>query len=103
MALLVAFLSCQMTDVVYEVVTKKRRYEEVAVIITLKPAMKNSHRGIQYVHCVMHKCIMVKVGEKGKAQKVCKNTANFTKSGGKFAKVGGNETFFRNRGEITNL
>ena len=29
---------------------------------------------IQYVHCVMHKCIMVKLGEKRKTQKVCKST-----------------------------
>jgi len=31
-------------------------------------------RGVQYVHCVMHKCIMVKVGGKRNTRKVCKNT-----------------------------
>ena len=33
-------------------------------------AMANICRGIQYVHCMMHKCIMVKVGE-GKTRKAC--------------------------------
>jgi len=28
--------------------------------------------GVQYVHCVMHKCIMVKLGGK-RENKVCKN------------------------------
>ena|SRR6218665_224677 len=50
-------------------------------------------RGVQYVHCVMHKCIMVKVGGEQKSQKACTKHGNFTKSGGKFGKVG-NEIFF---------
>src|SRR6218665_1126691 len=48
-------------------------------------------RCVQYVHCVLHKCVMVKAWGKRKTQKVCKKDANFTQSGGKFAKVGGNE------------
>ena len=48
-------------------------------------------RGFQYMHqfCVMRKCIMVKLGGNEK-HKVCKKHVNFTKSGQKFAKVGGN-------------
>src|SRR6218665_339559 len=34
-------------------------------------------RGVQYVHCVMHKCVMVTVGGKRKTQKVCKKNVNF--------------------------
>jgi len=30
--------------------------------------------GVQYVHCVMHTCIMVKVEGKRKTRKVWKNT-----------------------------
>src|SRR6218665_3130058 len=50
-------------------------------------------RGVQYVHCVMHKCIMVKVGrnEKHIGRKACKTY--FKKSEGKFTKVGGSEQF----------
>jgi len=47
------------------------------------------------MHCVMHKCIMVKLGGNEK-HKVCKKHKNFTKSGGKFAKVG--EYNFHERG-----
>jgi len=44
---------------------------------------------------------MVKVGGKQKSQKACTKHGNFTKSGGgKFGKVGGNERFGRNRGEL---
>src|SRR6218665_1074192 len=45
-------------------------------------------RGVQYVHCVMHKCIMVKLGGNEK-HKVCKKHVNCRKLGLKFAKVGG--------------
>jgi len=41
------------------------------------------------VHWVMHKCIMVKVGEKRNTRKVRKKQVNFLKTGGKFVKVGG--------------
>ena len=54
-------------------------------------------RGVQYLHCVMHKCIMVKLGGKQKTHEVCnlrvKNHVNFTKSEEKFGKggeIGGN-------------
>jgi len=56
-------------------------------------------RGIQYVHWVMRKCIMVKVGGKRNTHKVCKKQVNFWKtweifkSKGEiiiFAKQGGN-------------
>src|SRR6218665_3443696 len=46
-------------------------------------------RGVQYVHWVMHKCIMVKVGGKKYTRKVCKKQVNFRKTGGKIVKVGG--------------
>ena len=50
-------------------------------------------RGVQYVHvhCVTHKSFMVKVGRKRKTNNVCKKSVKLTKSGGKFAKVGGKE------------
>ena len=54
-------------------------------------------RGVQYVHCVMHKCSMDKVGGKRKTYKVCKKHVNFRKSVGiwksrgkeKFREIGG--------------
>src|SRR6218665_2078743 len=40
-------------------------------------------RGVQYVHWMMHKCIMVKVGGKRNTCKVCKkNQVNLSKSEG---------------------
>ena len=58
------------------------------------------HRGVQYVHWVMHKCIMVKVGGNEIPRKVCKKQVNLCKTEGKicqsrgeiiiFAKQGGN-------------
>ena len=47
-----------------------------------------TRRGVQYVHCVMHKCIMVKVGGGKEKHKICKKYVNLTKSGGHFFKVG---------------
>ena len=57
-------------------------------------------RRVQYVHWLMHKCIMVKVGGKRNTRKVCKKQVNLSKRGGKicesrgeiiiFAKEGGN-------------
>src|SRR6218665_4033062 len=44
-------------------------------------------RGVQYVHWVMHKCIMVKVGGKN-THKVCKKLLNLWKQGGNFGKQG---------------
>ena len=35
-----------------------------------------------YVHWVMHKCIMFKVGGKRNTRKVCKKQVNFSKTGG---------------------
>ena len=49
-------------------------------------------RGVQYVHCVMHKCIMVKVGGYEKHIKYVKHV-NFTKMSGEFAKVGEKRNF----------
>ena len=43
-------------------------------------------RGVQYVHWVMHKCIMVKVGGKRNTHKVCKKQVNFSKTGGNLSK-----------------
>jgi len=59
--------------------------------------------GVQYVHCVMHKCIMVKVGGKRNTRKVCKKHVNFAKTRGKFRKAGGKETFLRNRGKCMEI
>ena len=51
-------------------------------------------RGVQYMHCVMHKCIMVKVGGTRKSQKACTTHGNLTKSGRiwqkHFFEIGGN-------------
>src|SRR6218665_366676 len=45
-----------------------------------RPPSPPRSRGVQYVHWVMHKCIMVKVG--GDTCKVCKRLFNFGKTGG---------------------
>ena len=47
------------------------------------------HRGVQGVHWVMHKRIMVKVGGKRNTRKVCKKQVNLSKTEGEFVKVGG--------------
>ena len=57
--------------------------------------------GVQYAHWVMHKCIMVKVGGKRNTQKACKTQVNFSKTGGKFLKVGGNNNFRETEGKCT--
>jgi len=44
---------------------------------------------------------MVKLGGKRKTQKVCKRHVNFTKSGWKIAKVGGNNNFPEIGGKCT--
>ena len=57
------------------------------IIQNIKEIERNSKsRSDQYVHCVMHKCIMVKVGGKLETQKVFKKHAKIR---GKFAKVEG--------------
>src|SRR6218665_1220775 len=60
-----------------------------------------THRGVQYVHWVMHKCIIVKVGGKRNTRKVRKKQVNCSKTGGKFFKVGGNNNFRGTRGKCT--
>jgi len=57
-------------------------------------------RGAQYVHWVMHKCIMVKVGGEQNTRKVCKKQVNLCKTGGKFVKVGGNNNFRETGGNV---
>jgi len=44
------------------------------------------HRGVQYVHWVMHKCIMAKVGGKRNTRKVCKKQVKLSKTGGNLSK-----------------
>jgi len=44
---------------------------------------------------------MVKLGGKRKRHKVCKKHVNFTKPGGKFGKVGGNNNFREIGGKYT--
>ena len=56
-------------------------------------------RGVQYVHWVMHKCIMVKVWGKN-TRKVCKNLLNFLKIGGKFWKQGEIKNFRGSGGNV---
>src|SRR6218665_1274907 len=58
-------------------------------------------RGVQYVYWVMHKCIMVKVGGKRNKHKICKKQVKFSKTGGKFFKVGGNNNFCKTGGKCT--
>ena len=55
-------------------------------------------RGVQYVHWVMHKCIMVEVEGKRNTQKVCKMQMNFSKTRGKFVHVGGKNNFLETEG-----
>ena len=66
---------------------------------------RNKHyitsRGVQYVHRVMHKCIMVKIGGKGNTHKVCKKQVNFCKTEGKFLKAEGNNNFRETEGKCT--
>src|SRR6218665_3725148 len=47
---------------------------QVQKLPKLMEAIDKGHivRGVQYMHCVMHKCIMVKLGGKRKTHKVCK-------------------------------
>src|SRR6218665_3573857 len=58
-------------------------------------------RGVQYMHWVMHKCIMVKVGGKRNTRKVCKKQVKLSKTGGQFFKVGGNNNFRETGGKCT--
>ena len=58
-------------------------------VVALYAASFNVYRGVEYVHCVMHKCIMVKLKGGNEKHKVCKKHLNFTKSEGKFEKVRG--------------
>jgi len=48
--------------------------------------------GVEYVHCVMHKCIMVKVGGKVHVKYV-KARKFYEIRGGHFAKVGEKKNF----------
>jgi len=50
------------------------------------------NRDFQYVHCVMHKCIMVKLGRNEKHVKYAKNT-NILRNQVDISKVGGNNKF----------
>src|SRR6218665_1761044 len=45
--------------------------------------IRRMFRRVQYVHWVMHKCIMVKVGGKRNTRKVCKKQMNLSKTEGK--------------------
>ena len=49
----------------------------------------------------MHKCIMVKVGGKRNTHKVCKKQVNFSKTEGKFVKVGEKNNFRETGGKCT--
>ena len=50
-----------------------------ALVIAPLDVFEPPARGVQYVHCVMRKCIMVKLGGKRKTHQVCKKHVNFTK------------------------
>ena len=58
-------------------------------------------RGVQYMHCVMHKCITVKAGGETKNTESMQKTCEFYEIRGKFVKAGGNQKNFRNRGKCT--
>src|SRR6218665_2654424 len=73
-------------------------------ILQLFRGIESITRGVQYVHCVMHKCIMVKLRGKRKTRKVGKKEVNFSKSEGNlkkmegiknFPEIGGNVVFYR--------
>src|SRR6218665_2845431 len=55
-----------------------------------------SSRGVQYVHCVMHKCIVVKVGENENHRKHVQNTEILRNWA--IWESRGNERFVGNRG-----
>ena len=55
-------------------------------------------RGVQYMHWVMHKCIMVKTGGKRNTRKVCKKQVNLSKTEGKFVKSKGEIIIFAKQG-----
>src|SRR6218665_1446573 len=57
-------------------------------------------RGVQYVHWVMHKCIMVKVGG-GNTHKVCKKLVNFPKTGVEICESRGGNNFRQSGGKCT--
>ena len=59
-------------------------------------------RGVQYVHWVMHKCIMVKVGGKRNTQKVCKKQVNFAKTEREIVESRGNNNFRETEGMYWN-
>ena len=66
----------------------------------MDPDISGNSRGVQYVHWVMHKCIMVKVGGKRNTHNVCKKQVNFSKTGGTFLEVGGNNNFRETGGNV---
>src|SRR6218665_529812 len=53
------------------------------------PMNKVIIKGVQYVHCVMHRCILVELGGNEEHIKYVNKTFKFYKIRGKFAKVGG--------------
>src|SRR6218665_2364739 len=58
--------------------------------------------GVQYVHWVMHKCIIVKLGGKRNIRrKACKNQVNFSESRGDILKGRGNNNFHETGGTYT--
>ena len=56
-------------------------------------------RGVQYVHWVMRKCIMVKVGGKN-THKVCKRLVNFPKTGEEICESRGEIIIFANQRDV---
>ena len=72
--------------------------KEINVVSFIHPRFMALFRGVQYVHWVMHKCIMVKVGGTKSTRKVCKKQVNLPKTGGKFVKVEGARIIFAKQG-----
>src|SRR6218665_1226300 len=60
-----------------------------------------TNRGVQYVHWVMYKCIMVKVGGKRNTHKVCKKEVNFSKTGGEICQSRGKFFSLRDGGKCS--
>src|SRR6218665_1282075 len=66
-----------------EVVRNRSVWRMLTITVTIGFIESTAQgRGVQYVHWVMHKCIMVKVGGKRNTRKVCKKQVNLCKTEG---------------------
>ena len=76
------------------------RQESQNEIATVSLRLSLRGRGVQYVHCVMHKCIMVKVGGNEIHVKYVKTRQFYEIRGESFSKsIGEKRKISRNRGK----